>query len=138
MGRLRWHDLGMVVAADSGRVRLGLNTYEAVGHPTTMEVNGIEQVGIDRIPAFLARGVLLVDVREQDEWGADSIPGAILRPLSRLPEWADEFVGQEVLFSCRSGARSQHVAQALAPHGVNGHNLSGGILAYRAAHPESP
>ncbi|MGB1585514.1 MAG: rhodanese-like domain-containing protein [Thermoplasmatota archaeon] len=100
-----------------------------------MDVNGIAQVEVTQVADFLARGIPLVDVREQDEWDADHIPGAILRPLSQLHAWQAEFSGQEVLFSCRSGQRSQQVAQHLAST-VRGHNLAGGILAYRAFFPE--
>lgn len=100
-----------------------------------MEINGIQQVSIDELNDVLAGDVVLVDVREQPEWDADRIPGAILRPLSEIQVWADEFVDQDVLFSCRSGSRSQQAAQALAPRGVRGSNLAGGIMAYRAMHP---
>ena len=109
--------------------------FEGAPQAPGVDVNGIPQLTCADVADWLAQGHPLVDVREQEEWDVDHIPGAVLRPMSRLPEWADEIADQDVLFSCRSGQRSQHVAQALADR-VRGRNLTGGILAYRAHFPE--
>lgn len=65
-------------------------------------------------------GILLVDVREPHEFEAGHIPGAVLFPLStfdaaNLPDPQ----GRRLVFSCRSGKRSQtaiaHAAAAGLP-----------------------
>lgn len=69
----------------------------------------VENVDIDDLKRGLADGsILLVDVREPDEYAAGHIPGATLNPLrsfdpARLPEAAP---GKRVVLSCRSGKRS--------------------------------
>jgi rhodanese-related sulfurtransferase len=63
---------------------------------------------IDEIRQGLADGTMLVvDVREENEFEAGHIPGAVLVPLStfdaaRLPDPQ----GRRLVFSCRSGRRS--------------------------------
>lgn len=72
-------------------------------------------IGMDAVRAGLQRGdIVLVDVREADEFGAGHVPGAVNLPLSgfsaaKLPRPADK----TVVVMCRSGNRSTR-AQALA------------------------
>lgn len=79
--------------------------------------------------------ILLVDVREINEVQAESIPGAINVPLSRfasdpLPDPA----GKRLVFSCRSGQRSQQAAAAAQRAGLPfEEHMQGGILAWKAA-----
>jgi rhodanese-related sulfurtransferase len=56
----------------------------------------------------------------------------VLRPMSQVQQWQSEFQGKEVLLQCRSGARSQQVAQYLAGRGITAHNLAGGLMAWSA------
>lgn len=76
--------------------------------------------------------VVLLDVREPDEWSAGHAPQAIHLPLgkldvSALPE------GAPVIAVCRSGNRSARAAQALAAAGVTVQNMTGGMTAWAAA-----
>lgn len=72
-------------------------------------------MAVDAVAAGLAAGtIVLVDVREPDEFTAGHVPGAINRPLSTfspaaLPHPADK----TVVVMCRSGHRAGQ-AQALA------------------------
>jgi len=57
----------------------------------------------------LARGAVVIDVREPDEFQARHIPGAINIPLSRLKSEIGQQVpdkNQVVLLHCLSGGRS--------------------------------
>lgn len=113
----------------------GIAAYAEQGGPVHSMQDGIEQVPVQGMDAVLAAGVPLVDCREQDEWDDDHIDGALLRPLSRIDAWQDEFAGQKVLLQCRSGRRSQTAALHLLARGHEAANLTGGILAYRQEHP---
>ncbi|VFU08327.1 rhodanese-like domain-containing protein [Methylocella tundrae] len=68
----------------------------------------VENIDIEELKLGLADGsILLVDVREPNEFVAGHIPGATLNPLqsfdaSRLPD----VPGKRVVLSCRSGKRS--------------------------------
>jgi rhodanese-related sulfurtransferase len=86
--------------------------------------------------AAIEAGAALVDVREQEEWDAVRVPGAVLVPLSELRDRVDELPDAEtVVVMCRSGARSGRVVAALTEQlGRSGYvNLGGGILAWHAA-----
>jgi rhodanese-related sulfurtransferase len=77
-------------------------------------------------------GLLLVDVRTDQEVGRGMIPGARHIPLHLLPERLDELdPAPVVVFYCQSGARSaQASAFASSRGGREIYNLAGGILAW--------
>lgn len=80
-------------------------------------------------------GVTIVDVRERDEYNAGHIPGALLIPLSELPQRLKDVPRDtEVILVCRSGNRSQQAYDYLKQQGfTNIHNLVGGMRAWQAA-----
>jgi rhodanese-related sulfurtransferase len=79
----------------------------------------------------LAGQVLLLDVREDDEWAAGHAAEAVHVPLSRFDP-ATVPADLPVVAVCRVGGRSAMAAQALAAGGVEVTNLSGGMLAWQA------
>lgn len=76
--------------------------------------------------------VLLLDVREHDEWDAGHAPQATHVPLGDL---VASTVPQDrpVVAVCRSGNRSGKAAVALAAAGRDVRNLAGGMTAWAAA-----
>ena len=63
---------------------------------------------------------IILDVREQDEYDAGHIPGAILIPNGQITSRAEQALpdkGQLILVYCRSGRRSKEAAQKLADLG---------------------
>jgi rhodanese-related sulfurtransferase len=97
------------------------------GRLKTDEVSSPQAVGLQ------GRGVVLLDVREDDEWSAGHAPDAVHVPLARVSEAAQRFAGQQVLTVCRSGARSGRAARTLAAAGVDVRNVAGGMSAWIAA-----
>jgi len=81
--------------------------------------------------ASAAGQVLLVDVREDDEWAAGHAPGAVHIPLAALAV-ADLPKGRPVVAVCRSGNRSAMAADQLAQAGVEVANMAGGMTAWAA------
>ena len=76
-------------------------------------------------------GYIILDVREQDEYDAGHIPGAILIPYTRIEEEASEKLtdkDQLTLVYCRSGRRSKIAADALVELGYTNIREFGGIL----------
>lgn len=75
--------------------------------------------------------VLILDVREQDEYDSGHIPGAVLLPVGTITEdSAAEIIPEKdttVLVYCRSGNRSKTAAQTLAELGYTGVCEFGGI-----------
>jgi rhodanese-related sulfurtransferase len=86
---------------------------------------------------FAAKEAVIIDVREQNEWDAGHIPGAIHIPVaslnSRLAE-LEQYKDSPVIMQCRSGRRSAQGAVALNAAGFkNLYNMEGGILAWDKA-----
>lgn len=68
----------------------------------------VEIVTRDELKKGLADGsILLIDVREPNEYAAGHIPGAISYPLSRFdPKTLPSDPAKRLVFSCRSGQRT--------------------------------
>jgi len=83
----------------------------------------------------LARGpVSLIDVRDEDEWRRDSIPGSVNIPLEQLRERLAKVPEGPVVVYCRTGERSSTAASLLEQTGrMNVVDLVGGITAWKAA-----
>ncbi len=79
--------------------------------------------------------VVIVDVRQPEEYAAGRIPGARLIPLNELPSRLDEVPQDErVVVVCRSGNRSSSAQRLLADGGFdNVHNMLGGMIAWESA-----
>jgi rhodanese-related sulfurtransferase len=91
-------------------------------------------------PAELARlitagQVLLVDVREPNEYQMERIPGALLFPLSSFDATALPKDGERrLVFHCAGGKRSLDACRRRLTSGVaHATHLGGGIGAWKAA-----
>lgn len=82
--------------------------------------------------AAAGSGVLLVDVREDDEWEAGHAHGAVHMPLGSL-DVEQLRTGLPVVAVCRSGNRSGKAAQLLTQAGIDVVNMAGGMTAWAAA-----
>ena len=75
--------------------------------------------------------VVILDVREQDEYDSGHIPGAVLLPVGAIDEnTAAEMIPEKdstVLMYCRSGNRSKTASSALAELGYTNIYEFGGI-----------
>ena len=75
--------------------------------------------------------VIILDVREQEEYDSGHIPGAVLLPVGPISEETAAAVIPEkdsvVLVYCRSGNRSKTASAALAELGYTGVYEFGGI-----------
>ena len=81
-------------------------------------------------------GATLIDVREQVEWDAGHIAGALFIPQGVLLDQIEAAVpnrDEEIVLYCRSGARSGRMTAALQDAGyTNVVNMAGGILQWQA------
>ena len=81
-----------------------------------------------------AGDVIVLDVREQEEYDSGHIPGAVLLPLGAInEESAAEVIPEKVaavLVYCRSGRRSKRAAKARAELGDTGVYEFGGIMTW--------
>lgn len=96
----------------------------------------IPQLTAQEAQERLAAGALLIDVREPKEWARVRIPGALSRPMSEINDWWLELPeDRELIFQCRSGARSGRVVEALISQAglTNVTNLAGGLVSWAEA-----
>jgi phage shock protein E len=79
--------------------------------------------------------IVIIDVREPDEFATGRIPGATLIPLGELANRTDEVpTDVPVVMVCRSGNRSGQAVQLLQKAGfTNVHNMTGGMNAWSQA-----
>ena len=105
--------------------------------PTTSEgrivKNGIPQISVKDLKARRDAGedVFLLDVREPYEYQIAQIGGTLI-PQNDVPNRLAEIPrDREIVVQCRSGARSQRIAELLKQAGYRDVvNLAGGILAW--------
>jgi rhodanese-related sulfurtransferase len=79
-----------------------------------------------------AEGALL-DVREQDEWDAGHVEGALHIPMGQLLARIEELPEDKLFVLCRVGGRSAQVVQYLVAQGRDAVNVDGGMYAWDAA-----
>jgi len=109
-----------------------------MGGPT-----GVPERSVSELAELRARGeeLLLLDVREPDEWEIARIDGALLVPLSELERRLEELAGwrdRRVVVHCHHGGRSAHACKLLRQHGFDhAENLQGGIDAWSREVDES-
>ena len=96
----------------------------------------ITHLSPEEVRAGLEDGtILLVDVREPNEIQAERIPGAATMPLSAFdPAALPDPEGRRLVFSCRSGQRSQRAAAIAQSVGLPyEEHMRGGIIGGRQA-----
>lgn len=106
------------------------------------ETGAEDEVGVRTAATLIERDdVILLDVREDDEWNAGHAPDARHEPLGTVDSsapsagaWqADIPDGTTILTVCRSGRRSARAAQILRSAGWTVRNVNGGMEAWAQA-----
>ncbi|MGD0788039.1 MAG: rhodanese-like domain-containing protein [Terracidiphilus sp.] len=96
-------------------------------------INGIPQLTVKELKRRIDAGedAYILDVREPYEYRIANLGGQLI-PLNDVPNRLAEIDrGREVIVQCRSGSRSQRVAEFLKLAGYpRVVNLAGGILAW--------
>jgi rhodanese-related sulfurtransferase len=90
------------------------------------------EVSVLEVPALMAAGASLLDVREPEEWKAGHAAEAVHVPLRELsldvlPD------GAPLLVVCHVGGRSAMATQALRNAGIPAANVIGGMAAWERA-----
>jgi sulfur-carrier protein adenylyltransferase/sulfurtransferase len=99
--------------------------------------NGIPQITVQELKQRLdnrvgaGENLMILDVREPFEYQIANIGGTLI-PQNEVPQRLGEIDrNSEIVVQCRSGGRSQRIAEFLAARGYpNVKNLAGGILAW--------
>lgn len=131
-----------IIAVVAWRLGPRGNPVRAVpGHASMdfMTDGDVAQIEVAQLPLTFESGVVLLDVREADEWQRGHVAGAQHIPLGDVPARIDEIDRDATLYViCHAGGRSQRVAQYLARNGFEPTNVSGGMLSWvQAGRPVS-
>ena len=96
--------------------------------------NEVPEISVEELKRRRDAGdrLLLLDVREPQEYEIARIEGAVLIPLGQLSDRLGELDGaEEIVVQCHSGMRSARAVQFLRQQGIeNAVNLAGGIEAW--------
>ena len=97
----------------------------------------VPEIDVDELARLRESGVVVVDVREPDEYESFHIPGSQLIPLADVPERIEEIPdGERVYVVCGSGGRSARAVDFLNRQGYDTVNVAGGSKAWlEAGHP---
>jgi rhodanese-related sulfurtransferase len=83
---------------------------------------------------LIARGAVLIDIRDADEHARENIPGAHHLPLSEIRKDNVPAQAKAIVYHCKSGARTKNNAQALREASVcEAYMVEGGLDAWRKA-----
>src|SRR5450759_5296316 len=107
--------------------------HPAAPEPMAVQTSPLEITAVD-LKARLDRGddLLVVDVREPQEYQINRIPGSVLMPLGDVPKRYNELdPDREIVMQCKTGGRSAKAADFLRSVGFKRVlNLSGGVLGW--------
>ena len=126
------------VCGDQPEITSLIDYEEFCGVPTRDEHANLAGEEWDIEPLEVQRrlknneAIQLVDVRDPVELQISSLPGALLLPLTQLPQRFNELnPADELVLFCRTGVRSARAVRLLASQGFTHlHNLKGGINAW--------
>jgi rhodanese-related sulfurtransferase len=97
-------------------------------------VSGIPAVSVAAADRLRGEGHRILDVREDDEFAAGHIAGAVHVPLMQLPARAGDLERDvEWLAVCRVGGRSLQATAYLTRLGLRVTNVDGGMEAWAGA-----
>jgi rhodanese-related sulfurtransferase len=94
----------------------------------------IPTIELTNVPDPIPDGVVVLDVRETDEWVSGHIEGALHIPLGEIPARFGELPTEgHLLVTCKAGGRSAQAVMYLQQRGVEAINLADGMLGWAAA-----
>lgn len=93
----------------------------------------IPTVSVEQVPDPIPEGLVVLDVREADEWAHGHIDGALHVPLSLLPLRLADLPTAQTLVVCKVGGRSGQAVMWLTQQGYDAVNLAGGMVDWEAA-----
>lgn len=90
----------------------------------------VDAIQWHELPAAVAAGATVLDVRNPAEHAARAIPGSVLIPLDELRDRLNEVPSGDLVVHCAAGQRSYLAARILAQHGWSVRSLDGGITTW--------
>ena len=97
------------------------------------EINTINANDFNSLYKAKPNKIILIDVREYEEFSSYAIEGSISIPLSHLDQDSDlkfiqkESLSKEVFIICKSGKRSEEASRILSKFKIQSRSIEGGI-----------
>ena len=97
------------------------------------EINSINANEFNSLYKAKPNKILLIDVRENEEFSSSAIEGSISIPLSHFNQESDlkfiqkESLNKEVFTICKSGKRSEKASRILSKFKIHSRSIEGGI-----------
>lgn len=91
------------------------------------------EISVDDLANLLENEILLIDVRQLNEYQSGHVAGAVHIALQEIPDRVEECVsadGSPTYFICKVGGRSAQACEYLAGESLNVVNIAGGTLAW--------
>jgi rhodanese-related sulfurtransferase len=123
-------NLELAYAPEFGSAKDAINQTGYVGN--NVFTGKTENLAWHELESAQAAGAVVVDVRDQHEFDAGSIPGADLISVNNLRERVEELRGKDVIVHCAVGQRGHTAVQLLKGFGIKAKNLDGGYTTWRA------
>jgi len=90
----------------------------------------IQEISVDELQGLLPN-IVLIDVRETDEYISGHVPGAISIPLSTVQNTVEPFLAQKPTYViCLGGGRSYRACEFAEQSGAECINVAGGTGAW--------
>lgn len=129
--------LTLCAAVPQGRALYRAMAWQGVFHLVDARHPGLREMTQQRAQTALAEGRTFVDVRTVEEFQASHIPGALFGGGENLSAFAEDHVAElrqgPVVVYCSVGWRSAEAASRLRSHGIDAHNLRGGVFLWAQA-----
>ncbi len=133
---LQWLVVGLAITlagcGNQATAPAPVNTPKVTATASNLPVN----VDVATVQQLRQRGdVILLDVREKEEYAAGHISKVVLIPLGQLPNRLSEIPKDKVVIAiCRSGHRSGQATELLRQKGfTQAHSMQGGMNAWQQA-----
>lgn len=125
--------LGTVMAGCSTSEDLG-STEQSQNGEVAQQSQGYQDIGPEDLKQMMSsdKNLIIVDVREKEEFAEGHITGAQLVPLSEFQSRVNELPkDKKIVLVCLSGSRSSQAAAYMAQLGYQHvYNLTGGLSAW--------
>ncbi len=90
-------------------------------------MSAVPEIDLATLEMLLAEPIVLVDVREDDEYSDGHVASAVHIALSTVPDRVDEIPSEgPVYVICAVGGRSGKAAEFLRTKGIDAINVAGG------------
>ena len=87
----------------------------------------VPEIDLSTLERLLPDGIVLVDVREEDEYLDGHVSGAVLVPLATVPDQIGELPTDATVYViCALGGRSARAVEFLRSQGLDAVNIAGG------------